>query len=133
MDPELISSDREKVNQNQEKEMREPTVAKINTKEPIKPNVDMYICRKTFFGRLMIYTSKWQNNFLEHWSISRKLTDRHVASLSTNLLQIDEEISSEVHFLAQQPKYVDERIITMFSKEGDPILDVGSATGKYIL
>jgi hypothetical protein len=110
----VISSDREKVDQQQEKEMKEPTVAKINNKEPTKPNVDMYIGRKAFIGRLMIPTSKWQNPFIGHWSISRKLTDRHVASLSTNLLEIDEGISSEVHFPTQQPKYVYERIITMF-------------------
>jgi hypothetical protein len=67
-----------------------------------------------------------------HWSISRKLTDRHVASLSTNLLEIDEGTNNEVHFPAQ-PKCVYEKIIAIFSKEDDLILDVGSATGKYIL
>ena len=59
-----------------------------------------------------------------HWAVSyNKLTERHVSRAATNVIEIIRDGSC-------QPRELYESLIETFSKEGDLVLDIGSANGK---
>ena len=71
-----------------------------------------------------------------HWSVTRKVTSRHVTGVSINLVEIEEGcqpvmINNVIHFKAEQPVSVYKKLITLFSKEDDLILDVGSGNASH--
>ena len=59
-----------------------------------------------------------------HWAVARKMMDRHVSKHTTNVVSVESEEADK------QPKEVYEHLLSMFSKEGDLILDIGSGNGK---
>ena len=50
--------------------------------------------------------------------------DRHASKHTTNVVSVESEEADK------QPKEVYEHLLSTFSKEGDLILDIGSANGK---
>lgn len=62
-----------------------------------------------------------------HWAVSyNKLTERHVSRAATNVIEIIRDGSC-------QPRELYESLIETFSKEGDLVLDIGSANGNGML
>lgn len=62
-----------------------------------------------------------------HWAVScNKLTERHVSRAATNVIEV-------IRDGLCQPRELYESLIETFSKEGDLILDIGSANGKLII
>ncbi|XP_068733320.1 uncharacterized protein [Montipora capricornis] len=62
-----------------------------------------------------------------HWAVSyNKLTERHVSRAATNVIEVIRDGSC-------QPRELYESLIETFSKEGDLVLDIGSANGNGML
>ena len=62
-----------------------------------------------------------------HWAVScNKLTERHVSRAAINVIEV-------IRDGLCQPRELYESLIETFSKEGDLILDIGSANGKLII
>ncbi|XP_067050069.1 uncharacterized protein [Acropora muricata] len=62
-----------------------------------------------------------------HWAVScNKLTERHVSRAATNVIEV-------IRDGLCQPRELYESLIETFSKEGDLILDIGSANGNGML
>lgn len=62
-----------------------------------------------------------------HWAVARKMVDRHVSKCTTNVVLVESEEADG------QPNKVYNHLLTTFSKEGDPILDIGSGNGNGFL
>lgn len=66
-----------------------------------------------------------------HWSVSRKVTNHHVTSALTKLIEIkDAQIENQFFNISQKPLVLYQQLVAAFSKEGDLLVDVGSRTGK---
>lgn len=59
-----------------------------------------------------------------HWSVTRDLTQRHVAKSTTNLIQLVDTATE------RNPEELYEFLIEAFSLQEDHILDLGSENGK---
>ena len=66
-----------------------------------------------------------------HRAVSRELTvtERHMARSTTNIIEID---NHDERKRPGMPKELYTFLVKTFSLEGDPILDLGSGSGKYI-